>query len=133
MNPMQCLRTSLAVMIAIALALLPIGASVAGFVRIGDQAATVQLGSPHEQMGSPDDMSAAMAMDECCPDAKANPCNHDGGKCPLGCCVVPFVGLADAGGLRFDVPPLRRDAVLIPADQVTSLLGASPPFRPPRV
>jgi hypothetical protein len=126
MNSMRLVRTSLALMIAIALALLPVGASAAGLGRMSDQAATMH-------MGSSDDMSAVMAMDDCCPDTKAKPHDHDGGKCPLCFCAAPCVGLANIASLRFEFPAIRRNAILIPSDQVASLLGASPPFRPPRV
>ena len=130
MESMRLVRTTLALMIAAALALLPVGASAHGLVRAVDQAAAAM----HADM--PDDMAGMandMAMDDCCPDTKAPPCNGDGGKCPLGFCAAPCVGLTDVAALRFDFPPLGRTAMPIPADQVASLLGASPPFRPPRV
>lgn len=126
MKLMRLVRTSLALMIAAALAVLPVGASAFGFVQAADHAAAVM------QADTPDDM-AGMAMDDCCPDTKALPCNGDGGKCPLGFCVAPCVGLTDVASLRFGFPPLGHTAMPIPTDQVTSLLGASPPFRPPRV
>jgi hypothetical protein len=124
MELMRLVRTTLALMIAVALALLPVGASA--FVPVVDQAATAA------QADTPDEM-AGMSMDDCCPETKAPPCNGDRGKCPLGFCVAPSIGLADVATLRVDVPPPRRNAMPIPADQVASLLGASPPFRPPRV
>jgi hypothetical protein len=138
MELMRLVRTTLALMIAAALALLPVGASTVGLVRAVDQAAAAM------QADTPDDMSGGhmsgghmsggdMAMDDCCPDTKAPPCDGDGGKCPLGFCAAPCVGLTDVASLRFDFPPLGRTALPIPTDQVTSLLGASPPFRPPRV
>jgi hypothetical protein len=132
MELMRLVRTALALTIAAALALLPVGASAAGLVRAVDQAAAaMQADMPDDMAGAP--MASDMAMDDCCPDTKAPPCNGDGGKCPLGFCVAPCVGLTDVATLRFDFPPLGRTAMPIPADQVTSLLGASPPFRPPRV
>jgi hypothetical protein len=127
---MRLVRTTLALMIAAALALLPVGASAFGFARAVDQAAAaMQADTPDDMAG----MASTMAMDDCCPDSKAPPCNGDSGKCPLGFCVAPCVNLTDVAGLRFDFPPLGRTALPIPADQVASLLGASPPFRPPRV
>lgn len=130
---MQFVRTILAVAIAASLALLPVGAAATGFAGTAghDDAVTMQAASA-------DDMSAAMAMDDCCPDAKAdpskaNPCQSNGGKCPLGFCVAPGIGLGEIAAAGFDFPLLAATMVPIPADQVVSLQSGSPPFRPPRV
>lgn len=125
---MRFVRTILAIAIAASLALLPVGAAATGFAgTAGHDAVAMQANS------ATDGVSTDMAMDDCCPDAKANPCQTAGGKCPLGFCVSPGVGLGEIAVLRFDIPALGSNVVLIPADQVVSLRSSSPPFRPPRV
>jgi|GEM_PF-1078708 hypothetical protein len=127
---MQVVRTILAVAIAAALALLPVGAAATGFAgTAGHDADTMQAASAGE-------MSPDMAMDDCCPDAKTspskdNPCQS--GKCPLGFCVAPGIGLGEIATAGFHFPLLAATMVPIPTDQVVSLPSGSPPFRPPRV
>lgn len=125
---MRFIRTMLAIAIAASLALLPVGAAATGFAgAAGHDAVAMQAAS-----------STDMTMDDCCPDAKAspskaNPCQSNDGKCPLGFCVAPAVGLGEIAAAGFDLPLLTATAVPIPADQVVIVHSGSPPFRPPRV
>jgi hypothetical protein len=146
---MRFVRTILALAIAASLALLPAGTAAAGFAGPVDHGAmATPADSPHDMAmdhAAMDRMAMGeMAMDDmamdCCPDSKANstsnstanPCHPDG-KCPLGFCVAPYVAVSDIAALAFEFPSIGRDTVPIPADQVVSLFGGSPPFRPPRV
>ncbi|MDE2376443.1 hypothetical protein [Bradyrhizobium sp.] len=141
---MRFVRTILALAIAASLALLPVSAAATGLAGAAGHGAMGVQADPSRDMAmdhatmmhhmAMDHMAMdQMAMDDCCPGAKANPCHPDGGKCPLGFCVAPFVAAGDISALAFDFPSLGRDTVPIPADQVVSLIGGSPPFRPPRV
>jgi hypothetical protein len=128
---MRLVRTMLVIAISAALALLPVGASAAGFAGAGDHGVVAAQADGSTDMSIADMSMDEMSMDDCCPHAKANPC--DGTTCPLGFCVAPCVGLADVSSLRFDFPAASANALPIPADQVASRYSGSPPFRPPRV
>ena len=121
---MRLVRTILAFAIAISLAMLPVGASASGLAM------------------SPDDMKmsmqmsgdADMSMDECCPDMKETGSKPVGYKCGMGfCCVGGTIALGDIRPLAFAFLAVAGSAIAIPADQVVSVRGGSPPFRPPRV
>ncbi|MEY9883850.1 hypothetical protein ABIA43_005384 [Bradyrhizobium sp. USDA 328] len=121
---MRIVRTVLALAIAISLAMLPAGVSASGLAVSSDDmhAAMVMSG---------DD---AMSMDDCCPDMKGTGSDTGAYKCGMGfCCVGGTVALADIRPLAFEFLAVAAGKTAIPADQVVSLLGGSPPFRPPRI
>ncbi|MBR0718101.1 hypothetical protein [Bradyrhizobium liaoningense] len=122
---MRFVRTILAFAIAISLAVLPLGASAAGFAMSSDdmQASMSMAGD------------AGMSMDECCPDdMKGAASQTDSHKCGMGfCCIGGTVALGDVRSVAFDFLAVAASKVAIPADQVVSFRGGSPPFRPPRI
>jgi hypothetical protein len=122
---MRLFRTILAFAIAASLALLPVGASAAGLAMVHDNAKSGMLMSS----------SANMPMDDCCPDdMKGVPSHTDDYKCGMGLgCVGGFVAFSGVQTTIFELLPAPASKVAIPADQVASSVGASPPFRPPRV
>lgn len=121
---MRFVRFILAFAIALSLAMLPVGASAAGLAMSSDD---MQM-SMH--MGGDSDMS----MDDCCPDMKGTPSHTGGYKCGMGfCCVGGIMALGDIRPVAFQYRPADASKVAIPADQVVSSRGGSPPFRPPRI
>ncbi len=121
---MRFVRTILALAIAASLALLPVGASATGFAMAQDHAkSSMQM-----------DASTDMSMDECCPDdMKGAPSHKDGDKCGMGlCCIGGSITLSDVRAIGFEFLPAAGSKLAIPADQIVSFRGGSPPFRPPR-
>jgi hypothetical protein len=121
---MRFVRTMLAFAIAISLAMLPLGAS-----------ASVSHVMPSDDMQSAMQMAVHndMSMDDCCPDDMKSPVSHKDGKCGMRfCCVGGALALGDVRPLALGTFAVAASKVAIPADQVTSHLGGSPPFRPPR-
>lgn len=120
---MRFVRTILAFAIAISLAMLPVGASASGpAMSSDDMQATMPMGS-----------DAEMAMDDCCPDMKG-PANTGGYKCGMGfCCVGGTIALDDIRPVAFGHFAVAASKIAIPEDQVVSVRGGSPPFRPPRI
>jgi len=121
---MRFVRTILALAIAISLAMLPVGASAAGLAMSSDdmQAAMHMSGD------------AEMSMDECCPDVKGTGSHTAGYKCGMGfCCVGGTIALGDVRPISFELLAVAASKIAIPADQVISFRGGSPPFRPPRI
>jgi hypothetical protein len=106
------------------LVMLPLGASAAG--------SAVSSGDIHSSMQM--DASNDMSMD-CCPDdMKGAPSNTDGYKCSMGfCCAGGVVAMDVARVMSSELLPAAGSKVAIPADQIVSFRGGSPPFRPPRV
>jgi hypothetical protein len=78
---------------------------------------------------------ADMSMDDCCPDDIKGTSSHtDGYKCGMGlCCIGGALALGDVRPIVFAFVALAASKIAIPADQVVSFRGGSPPFRPPRV
>ena len=126
---MRLVRTMLAFAIAISLATLPIGASAAGFAMSPDD---MQGGMQHPGMqraGHSD-----MAMDDCCPDDMKGTASHSDYKCGMGlCCIGGALALGDVRPVAFEFLAVTATTIAIPADQVVTLRGSSPPFRPPRI
>jgi hypothetical protein len=122
---MRFVRTILAFAIAVSLAMLPIGASAAGLAMSSDDI------QPSIHMAGGADMS----MDDCCPDDMKGTTSHtDGYKCGMGfCCAGGTIALSDVRTLAFEFLAVTASKIAIPADQVVSFRGGSPPFRPPRV
>ncbi|MCK1361583.1 hypothetical protein [Bradyrhizobium sp. 199] len=120
---MRFVRTILAFAIAISLAMLPVGVSAS------------RLAMSSDDMQAAMHMSAAeMAMDDCCPDMKGTPSESGGHKCGMGfCCVGGTIVLDDIRPVAFGHFAVTASKIAIPADQVVSFRGGSPPFRPPRI
>jgi hypothetical protein len=121
---MRFVRTILAFAIAISLAMLPIGAVAAGrAMSSNDMQATMHM------VGQGD-----MSMDDCCPDdMKGTTSQKDGYKCGMGfCCIGGALALGDVRPVVIAIFTLTASKIAIPADQVVSYRGGSPPFRPPR-
>jgi hypothetical protein len=120
---MRLVRTIIAFAIAISLAMLPIGASAAG----------VAMSSDDMQQSMHMAGAAEMSMDECCPDDMKGTISHTDG-CGMGfCCVGGALALGDVRSIAFEFLTVSASKIAIPADQVVSFRGGSPPFRPPRV
>lgn len=121
---MRIVRTVLAFAIAISLAVLPAGVSASGLAVSSDDMHAAMIMSGDD----------AMSMDDCCPDMKGTGSDTGAYKCGMGfCCVGGTVALADLRPLAFEFLAVAAGKTAIPADQVVSFLGGSPPFRPPRV
>lgn len=122
---MRFVRTILALAIAVSLAMLPIGASATGLAMASDNM------QPGVQMAG----HAEMATDDCCPDDMKGTASHtDGDKCGMGfCCVGGAVAIGNVRPFAFEFLAMAASMIAIPADQVVSFRGGSPPFRPPRV
>jgi hypothetical protein len=126
---MHLLRTMLALMIALSVALLPQAGSAALIVKSGPHVAS---GTMAKSMAM--DTDASDVMDECCPDhGKSKPCDQPTDRCPMVFCAVQPVNLAATDPFRFDFPMTVATLLPLPADQVVALHAGSPPFRPPRV
>ncbi|MDH2345857.1 hypothetical protein QCM77_30055 [Bradyrhizobium sp. SSUT18] len=120
---MQFVRTILAFAIAISLAMLPVAASAADLAMSPDDMQTAM------QMGG----DANMSMDDCCPDLKGTSSHTGTYKCGMGfCCVGGIIALGDVRPVAFGYFAVAASKLAIPADQVVSFRGGSPPFRPPR-
>jgi len=121
---MRFVRSILAFAIALSLAMLPVGASATGLAMSSDD---MQM-SMH--MSGDSDMS----MDDCCPDMKGTSSHTGSYKCGMGfCCVGGIMALGDIRPVAFQYRPAAASKMAIPADQVVSFRGGSPPFRPPRI
>jgi hypothetical protein len=127
---MRFVRTILAMVIALSVAMLPAAGSATSMISSTAQAASEVAPT---KIAMPSEMSAA--MDECCPDQakKALPCGQSSDQCPMAFCAAQPVSMASAAIFHFDFPILAGHPLPIPADQVVSLHSGSPPFRPPRV
>lgn len=125
---MRLVRTMMALVIALSVAMLPAAGSAASVFKSTSQAVTEAMA---DDMAMASDMSGAM---DCCPDnVKTKPCDHPSGQCPMALCAVQFVNLAFVAGFRFEFPLVEGNPLPILVDQVVTLHGSSPPFRPPRV
>lgn len=121
---MRFVRTILAFAIAMSLAMLPVGVSASSLAMSSDDVhAAMQMAG-----------GAEMSMDDCCPDMKGPLSNAGDYKCGMGfCCVGGLVALDDIRPVAFGHFAVAASTIAIPEDQVVSLRGASPPFRPPRI
>lgn len=120
---MRLVRTILAFAIAVSLAMLPVGTLAAGLTMASDDM----------QMSMHMSGDAAMSMDECCPDMKGASSHTGTYKCGMGfCCVGGIIALGDVRPVAFGYFAVAASKLAIPADQVVSHHGGSPPFRPPR-
>lgn len=119
---MRLVRTIFALVIAISLAMLPLGVSAGGHAISSGGMQTSMHMAGH----------ADMAMDDCCPeDMKGKTSHTDGYKCGMGlCCAGGTVALGDVRALEFEPLPMPATKIAIPADQVVLLRSGSPPFRP---
>lgn len=121
---MRVVRTIFAIVIALSVAVLPTGGSVALGVGLMAQDAS-------EETSLAPDMSA---MDASCPDhAKANGCDRPSAQCRSACCLASPASIAQAAYSRFDRLTVAGELLPFPVDQVVCLQSSSPPYRPPRV
>lgn len=115
----------LAFAIAASLAMLPVGASAAGFAMASDDMQATMHMAGHGDM----------SMDDCCPDDMKGTASHKNGyKCGMGfCCIGGALALGDVRPIAFESLTVAASKIAIPEDQVLSYRGGSPPFRPPRI
>lgn len=121
---MRLVRSILAFAIAVSLAMLPLGAS-----------AVVGHAMPSDEMQAAMHMvdHGDMSMDDCCPDDMKGTTSHQDGKCGMGfCCIGGALALGDVRAVTPALFGVTASKIAIPADQVVSYRGGSPPFRPPR-
>jgi hypothetical protein len=121
---MRLVRTILALAIAVSLAMLPLGASASlGHAMPSDHMEAMMHMAGH----------ADMSMDDCCPDDMKGTASHQDGKCGMGfCCIGGALALDDVRLVAPAIFCMAASKIAIPADQVLSYRGGSPPFRPPR-
>ena len=122
---MRLVRAMLAFMIAISLAMVPLGASAAAHAMpSGGMKANMTMAGAGD-----------MSMDECCPDDMDGKTSHtDGQKCGMGvCCIGGAVAFDAVRPIAFGPSAVAASKIAIPSDQVADLRGTSPPFRPPRI
>ena len=120
---MRLVRTILAFVIAISLAMLPLGAWAAGRTMPSDDLQAAMQMAVHSDM----------SMDDCCPDDMKGTASHQDGKCGMGfCCLGGALALDDIRPVATEIFAITANKIAIPADQVLSYRGGSPPFRPPR-
>jgi hypothetical protein len=121
---MRLVRIILALAIAISVAMLPLGASAADSHPMSSN--DMQNAMPMADHGD-------MSMDDCCPDNMKGTMSHKGGKCGMGfCCVGGALAIGDVRPGALALFAVAAGEIAIPADQVLSYSGGSPPFRPPR-
>lgn len=126
---MPGVRTIMALVIAVSVAMLPIGRVAASIMMPAGQAV---LGAVPEAMAATSQMPDA--ADGCCADqAKSSPCDQPSGHCPTAFCTPSSGSIANAAAFRFDFPIAAAMLLPIPTDQTVSRRIGSPPFRPPRV
>jgi hypothetical protein len=121
---MRFVRTMLAFAVAFSLAVLPLGASAAGLAMSSDDMQSSMHMAGH----------ADMSMHDCCPgDADGKASHTDQYRCGMGlCCIGGALALGDIRPVAFEFRAVMASKIAIPADQVVSRRGGSPPFRPPR-
>ncbi|EAQ35732.1 hypothetical protein NB311A_04928 [Nitrobacter sp. Nb-311A] len=121
---MRLVRIILALAVAISLAMLPLGASVA-----------VGHAMPSNNMQNAMHMAdhGDMSMDDCCPDNMQGTMSHKDGKCGMGfCCIGGAFAIGDVRPGALALFAVAAAEIAIPVDQVLSSCVNSPPFRPPR-
>jgi hypothetical protein len=139
---MRLVRTILAFMIAMSLALLPVGAAAShvmdmtGMAMNGmgmADAAAMQMDSS-SAMNSAEMNSAGMSMDDCCPDDIKGHLSHAAAdKCNMGFCCAGAAALDDVRAVTLALRLAKAVKLGIPADQVVAFESDGPPFRPPRI
>ncbi len=127
---MRLVRMVMALMIALSLAMLPTAGLAVSVPDLKSQPATEGMA---KEMAMASELSGA--MDECCPDhMKSAPSHTAGYKCNMGlCCAGGSLARGDVAPIGFVFLSASASKVAIPADQIVSVRGSSPPFRPPRV
>jgi hypothetical protein len=129
LNRMRLFRTIMAVLITVALAALPVGASAAALS--GLQPGSGSVAHAHAEV----DDEAAVSIGAPCHqhDPSAPAPKHDY-KCPLGfCCVGAAAAIAPISAVPFKPLPLQQDRIACPTELFVPDHAGSPPFRPPRV
>src|SRR5262245_7429090 len=116
---MRLVRTILALVIALSLAMLPTAGStmlIMGLNTLG----TADVASTMVGMTMPAEMS--MANHDCCLDhTKAKPGDRSGDQCPMAVCATQV--LSAVLGASLNSPILAGCPLPLPADQIVSLHG----------
>lgn len=126
---MRLFRNLLALLIAVSLAALPIGATAATLPSVQPAAAA--------------ETHAHAAMDHATQMAAGEPCHQQadnsqlpahGYKCPLGfCCVGATCAFSPVAAVPVEFPSIMKALLALPTDHFVPDHAGSPPFRPPRV
>src|SRR5262245_15969035 len=113
---MPFVRTIFAVLISVAVAILP-AAGAAAF-KLPDAGMT--------------DMSAAEPMHNCCPD-EDNPCDKSAHDCKfMAMCVLKCLNFWAASFSYVALPKTDKAAISLPVNAALHAHAVGPPFRPPR-
>lgn len=138
---MRILRTIVALLVALSVAVLPlVGSAAAG---LSPAEARVAQGTATTAMASGSAMSMnAMSMNHDCADmvkTGLNKLRHSKqcdqrGHCPMmAFCAAMSVGIAGPAFFNVDYPILSSNRLPFAADNALAAQGGSPPFKPPRV
>lgn len=122
---MRLIRTIVAFLIAVSVAVLPVAGSAALLSK------SVESGAAAAMAVSDDGTSA---MDDCCPDPGA-PCGQNNIDCPkMAVCAAQAVSIAPVTISQLIDPASRATPLPKVANQVVPPPNdGSPPFRPPRI
>ncbi len=113
---MPFVRTIFAVVIAVAVAVLPAAGGAA--IKLPE--------------AGPTEMSAAEPMHDCCPDAM-NPCDKSAQDCPfMAGCVLKSFSLWTTTFSHFTLPPTDVPVLSLAAIAALHARAVGPPLRPPR-
>lgn len=127
---MRLFRNLLALLIAVSLAALPIGATAATLTSV--QPAAVADAQAHAAMDHAMHMTAAEPCHQQAAD-DAQPPAH-GAKCPLGfCCVGATCAFGPVSAVPVEFPSVLTALIALPTDHFVPDHAGTPPFRPPRV
>lgn len=131
---MQLLRTMLALLIAVALAALPVGATAVAAPVIGPGEAA----SLHVHADAAAGAAETASAESCDQHGMAGmpafpPATKPHAKCPLGfCCVGAIAAFNAVAATALKFRSDRQGRVFTPADHSVPDHAGSPPFRPPR-
>lgn len=121
---MLLMRTIMAMVIALSVALLPVSGAAVAVVKSSEQSTSADTSMP---------AGMSVGMDECCPD-HAKPCPQAGDDCQsMASCSTLSVNLANLTDPEFKYPALTGNPLSVLEERAIPHLGGSPPFRPPRV
>jgi hypothetical protein len=127
---MRFVRTILALVIALSVAMPPTAGSVTFMMssKTPDIADMASARMVKVTMVA----DASMATHECCPEyARVKLGDQSSDQCPIASCAAQGLFVADAARLNF--PILAASPLPLPTDQIVAPHSGPPPFRPPRV
>jgi hypothetical protein len=127
---MRFVRTILALMIALSVAMLPTAGSTARVMGSNTQGAADVAAASMAGMAMQAEMS--VAADDRCPSpakAKSGDCSRD--ECLIASCAAQVLSIAYEARLNSLI--LAGSPLPFPRDQAVSLRSGALPFRPPRV